>query len=249
MDKITAIIVDDENKSRSALSGLLKKYFSEIDVIAECASGNEAYSVAVELRPALVFLDIEMPSGTGFDFIEKFKILPFEIIFLTAYDQYALKAMKASALDYLLKPLSIEELGLVVEKVKTRLKEKDTVRQYEALLQNFNPEWGLRSLAVPTQYGLEFLEIKRIVMLEADGNYTHIHLLDGKSVTSSKTLGDYEAVLPGSMFFRAHHSHIINLLQIRKYYRGDGGHVVMSNGVTVGIAKRKKREFLEAFGV
>jgi two-component system LytT family response regulator len=249
MNRIRTIIVDDESKSRNTLSGILKKYFEHVEIIAECSSGEEAYARAVELKPALVFLDIEMPFGNGFDFLAKFDQLPFEVIFLTAYDQYALKAVKASALDYLLKPLSIGELNSAIAKAEIRLREKNSTRQYQLLLRNSNPGNGqFQNLAIPTQYGLEFLEVKNIILLEAEGNYTMLHLPDNKKSLSTRALKEYEELLPETNFFRAHHSYIINIAHIKKYYKGEGGHVVMSNGASVTIAKRKKKEFLERLG-
>lgn len=246
---IKAILIDDETKSRQTTRELLRKYCTEVEVIGEAASAEEAWDVVHASKPDLIFLDIEMPYEDGFDFLNRFDRIPFEIIFITAYNQHAIRAIRICALDYLLKPLSIQELKQAVERAIGRIADKASEKQYDLLLQNLNPsqqhEHG--KLAIPTSFGFEFLEMKDIIAMEADGGYTTFRLVGDKKIVSTRNLKEYEEVLPETVFFRAHHSFIINLHHIRNYHKGEGGYVVMSDASTVVISKRNKKEFMERF--
>lgn len=243
---ITAIIIDDEAKGRLALREKLAAYCPDVCLLAEAADGPEALLQIEKHRPQLIFLDIEMPRMNGFDMLSRIPEKDFRIIFTTAYDQYAIKAIKYAAFDYLLKPVDIEELRAAVSKVyESRLAE--TKKQVELLQQAIHqPGLQWNKLAIPTFEGLLFYDVAQIVHLEAASNYTHIHLLDGTKVTASKTLKEFEDVLPARLFFRTHHSYLINLSYIRRYLKGDGGQVEMQNGRCIDVARRKKEEFLKA---
>lgn len=246
---IKAILIDDETKSRQTTRELLRKYCTDVEIIGEAASAEEAWDVVHASKPDLIFLDIEMPYEDGFDFLKRFDSIPFEIIFITAYNQYAIRAIRICALDYLLKPLSINELKQAVERATARKAAKVSAEQYDILLQNLHQtqkqEHG--KLAIPTSFGFEFLEMKDIIALEADGGYTTFRLAGGKKIVSTRNLKEYEELLPETIFFRAHHSFIINLHHIRNYHKGDGGYVVMSDMSTVDISKRNKKEFMQRF--
>ncbi|MFA6261114.1 MAG: LytTR family DNA-binding domain-containing protein [Bacteroidia bacterium] len=246
---IKAILIDDETKSRQTTRELLRKYCTEIEVIGEASSAEEAWNAIKTTKPDLIFLDIEMPYEDGFDFLKRFDNIPFEIIFITAYNQYAIRAIRICALDYLLKPLSINDLKQAVERAKIRIADKTSAMQYNTLQQNLNQPQSLEhgKLAIPTGFGFEFLEMKDIIALEADGGYTTIKLAGGKSVVSTRNLKEYEDILPDTVFFRSHHSFILNLSHIRKYHKGEGGYVVMSDMTSIAISKRNKKEFLERF--
>lgn len=248
---IDAIIIDDELKSREITREFLRKYCHDIEVVYEAASAEEAYDAVIARKPHLVFLDIEMPYENGLDFLKRFDHIPFEIIFITAYDQYAVQAIRACALDYLLKPLNISELKAATARATARLAQKDTSGQYHMLMQNHThasqPE--LQKLAIPTHDGLEFINQKDIIVLEADGGYTSIRLSGKKTALSTRNLKEYEHLLPDTTFLRVHHSHIINLAHIQHYHKGEGGYVLMADGSTVDISKRRKKEFLEKFGL
>lgn len=245
---MTAIIIDDETKGRLALRKKLQAYCPEIIILAEAADGVEALVVIEKYHPELIFLDIEMPKMNGFEMLNSIKDKNFHIIFTTAYDQYAIKAIKFAAFDYLLKPIEIEELKAAVSRVIDN-QINQTKTQIELLQQNMqHPKKQLNKLALPTLDGLLFYDINDIIHLEANSNYTNIFFKDKSKIVASKTLKEFEELLPGDTFFRTHHSHLINLNYIKKYIRGDGGQIELLNGAHVEVSRRKKEEFLKAIG-
>lgn len=242
---ITAVIIDDENKGRLALRQKIADYCSNVEIVAEANNGQEGIEIIEKYKPQLIFLDIEMPRVNGFEMLNQLKDKNFHLIFTTAYDHYAIKAIKYSAFDYLLKPIDIDELKHAVEKIETT-KSEDIRGQVELLQQNIkNPTVALNKLAIPTLDGLCFYNLSDLVHLEASSNYTNLFFLDGKKVLASKTLKDFEELLPEDTFFRPHHSHIINLNFISKYIKGDGGQIQLTNGSVVDVSRRKKEEFLK----
>lgn len=245
---ITAIIIDDEAKGRLALREKLSAYCPMVQVLAEAGNGQEALLLIQHHKPQLIFLDIEMPRMNGFEMLNALAEKNFHVIFTTAYDQYAIKAIKYAAFDYLLKPVDIEELKTAVEKIE--LKETNqTKKQAELLQQNIeHPKKQLNKLAIPTLEGLLFFDINDIIHLEANSNYTFIHFLGKPKITASKTLKEFEEILPENIFFRTHHSHLINLNYIKRYIKGDGGQIELQNGNYVDVSRRKKEEFLKAIG-
>jgi two-component system, LytTR family, response regulator len=245
---ITAIIIDDEAKGRLALREKLLAYCPPIKVLAEAATGPEALILIHEHQPQLIFLDIEMPRMNGFEMLNELPEKNFHIIFTTAYDQYAIKAIKYAAFDYLLKPIDIEELQKAISNVEAR-ENNQTKKQVELLQQNMqHPKKQLSKLAIPTLEGLLFYDINHIIYLEANSNYTNIHLINKTKITASKTLKEFEELLPEDIFFRTHHSYLINLNFIKRYIKGDGGQIELQNGAYVDVARRKKDEFLKAIG-
>jgi two-component system, LytTR family, response regulator len=245
---INAIIIDDEAKGRVALREKLLAYCPQIKIIAEAANGQEALLLIQHYKPQLIFLDIEMPRMNGFEMLNELTEKNFHIIFTTAYDQYAIRAIKYAAFDYLLKPIDIEELKTAVEKL-SNTENKETKKQVELLQQNMqHPKKQLHKLAIPTLDGLLFYDINNIIHLEANSNYTYIHLTNKTKITASKTLKEFEELLPEDIFFRTHHSHLINLNYIKRYIKGDGGQIELQNGTYVDVSRRKKDEFLKAIG-
>jgi len=245
---INAIIIDDEAKGRLALREKLSAYCPEVNVIAEAANGQEALLLIQHHKPQLIFLDIEMPRMTGFEMLNELAEKNFHIIFTTAYDQYAIKAIKYAAFDYLLKPIDIEELKNAVNKLSAE-KNTETVKQVELLNQNMqHPKKQFHKLAIPSLDGLMFYEINDIIHLEANSNYTSIYLTNKTKIIASKTLKEFEEILPEDVFFRTHHSHIINLGFIKRYIKGDGGQIELQNGTYVDVSRRKKDDFLKAIG-
>jgi len=245
---ITAIIIDDESKGRLALRQKLESYCPSVKILAEAADGKEALMVIEKHDPQLIFLDIEMPRMNGFEMLNAIKTKKFHIIFTTAYDQYAIKAIKYAAFDYLLKPIDIEELKTAVEKID-RIQNNQTQNQVELMQQNMqHPKKQLNKLAIPTLDGLCFYDINDIIHLEAQSNYTFIHFSGKPRITASKTLKEFEEILPDDIFFRTHHSHLINLNYIKRYIKGDGGQIEMQNGTYIDVSRRKKEEFLKAIG-
>lgn len=245
---ITAIIIDDEAKGRLALREKLLTYCPQVRILAEAANGVEALTLIQQHRPQLVFLDIEMPKMNGFEMLNELPEKNFHIIFTTAYDQYAIKAIKYAAFDYLLKPIDIEELKTAVVKLENK-ESNQTKTQVELLYHHMQqPKKQLSKLAIPTLEGLLFYDISDIVYLEANSNYTNLYFANKTKITASKTLKELEELLPGDFFFRTHHSFLINLSYIKRYIKGDGGQIELQNGAYVDVSRRKKEEFLKVIG-
>ncbi len=244
----TAIIIDDEAKGRFALKEKIKQYCPGVEVVAEAADGKEGIAGIAQYHPNIVFLDIEMPGMSGFEMLNAIHEKSFHLIFTTAYDQYAIKAIKYAAFDYLLKPIDIEELKTAVARSGTAENDQ-TKKQLQMLQQNIeHPKRQLHKLAIPTLDGLLFYDINDIIHLEASSNYTNIHINGKPKITASKTLKEFEDLLPEESFFRTHHSHLINLNFIKRYIKGDGGQIELQNGNFVDVSRRKKDEFLKAIG-
>lgn len=242
---LTAIIVDDEKNGRALLALLLNENCPNVTVLDSADSADKALELINKLNPDLVFLDIEMPGGSGFDLLNKIERPDFSVIFVTAYDKYAVKAFKFSAIDYLLKPVDEEELiRAVAEAVKH--KKENLFPSIDALKKNYNT---LRSesgkLGLTTQTGLVFIEIKDLIRCEADGKYTNCFLTDHNKIMVSRNLKEFEDFLSEHNFIRIHHSHLVNMEYIKQYQSGRGGYVIMSDGSTVDVSQRKKDEFLK----
>jgi len=244
---LTAIIVDDELKGRIALKQKLQDYCPMVQVLGEASDGAEGIKLIEKLKPQILFLDIEMPRMDGFEMLRQIDHKDFHIIFTTAYDQYAIKAIKYAAFDYLLKPVDIEELKAAVDKAHHRTTQL-TSKKLETLEHNLQSLQTLNKLAIPTLEGYLFFDISHIIHLEAQSNYTAIYFTDYPKLIASRTLKDFEELLPTEIFFRPHHSHIINLNFIKRYIKGDGGQIEMQNGNFVTVARRKKDEFLKTIG-
>lgn len=243
---IQAIIIDDEADGREALRIALERYFPEINIKRICESPEQGIEAIKSVKPDLVFLDVQMPHLSGFDLLRKVSPFDFEVIFVTAHDQYAIKAIRFSALDYLLKPVDVDDLRTAVQKVKERLEQKNTSQQYQSVLHNALQNGSkIDRLAVPTQDGIEFFHTADIIYCEAQGSYTNI-LLKGKSkALVSRNLKDFENLLADSGFCRVHHSFLINMSHVRKYVKGEGGYVIMTDDHHVDVSRRKKDEFLK----
>ena len=238
-----AIIIDDEEKGRKILQSLIESYCRDVEVVATASDADEAYTLITKHKPDVIFLDIEMPNGNGFYLLEKFNEIPFQVIFTTAYDSYAIKAIKYHALDYLLKPIDIDELKQAVEKIKIQKQNGQPETRYMEFLASRKLEFSGR-IGLPIKEGVVFLAISDIIWIESDGNYCTFHAADSKKYVVSKNLGEYEELLPCNEFFRAHKSHLINVKKVKKYIRTDGYYVEMEDGALVEIARRKKDEFL-----
>lgn len=246
---LKAIIVDDESKSRESLQILLHDFVEGVVVKSLCQDISEAVQAIERDKPDIVFLDIQLQRETGFDLLTKVKDINFEVIFTTAYSEYAIKAFRFSAIDYLLKPIDIEELKKAVSKVEKRVNGNITSRLTE-LVQNLRVGTTENyKLALPTLEGLIFIRTNDILYCEASSNYTQIYTGDGKKYLVSKTLKEYEDLLTDHNFFRIHNSYLINLNAIKKYVKGEGGYVILSNDVSLDVSKRKKEAFLSKIGV
>lgn len=242
---IKAIIIDDEKHCIITLEHLLKQR-KNINVVATTQDSTQAKSILEEHQPDLVFLDIEMPNLNGFDVIAQFNPVPFKVIFTTAYDQYALKALRLNALDYLLKPIDEEEIAVALDKFKNQ----EPVISSEQIqnLHLFTNGKLQDTIALSTQEGLLFVKMDEIMYLEASSNYTTILMQDKTKHLASKTLATFEEVLQDNpLFFRSHKSHIVNLKCIKQYIRGEGGELIMQDGRSIPLSRTKKQDFLDLF--
>jgi len=245
---IRCILVDDEAKNLENLRILLQDFCQNVEVLAQCQTVDEALRAIHLHKPDVVFLDIQMQRETGFDLLARVEHVDFDVIFITAYSEYAIKAFRFSAIDYLLKPIDIEELKSALAKVE-RKSNNDMAGRLEQLFQSMKPKKGdAHKIAIPIADGLVFVDIETIIYCEASSNYTQVFLNDGKKYVVSRTLKEYEELLSEHNFFRIHNSFVINLNAIKKYVRGDGGYVVMNNDATLDVSKRRKEAFLERFG-
>lgn len=246
---LKAVIVDDEIRSREFLRSLVEEFCSDINVAGLAASVDEAVKVIRSQKPDLVFLDIELQTGTGFDVLQQFNEPGFHVIFTTAYDHYAIKAIKFSAVDYLLKPIDVEELEKAVDKAKEKAENKTGKQAVEMLLQNLRkPQSSDFSITLATSEGLEFVPLQNIIRLEASGPYTHFFLKEGKKIMVSKNLKEYETMLGDHQFFRVHNSHIINIKEVKRMIKTDGGYAVMNDDSMIAISPKKKDEFMVQIG-
>ena len=243
---IRTIIVEDEPVSQEMLSLMLQRHSTDVEVIAVCSNPTDGIKRIEALKPDLVFLDIQMPKMNGFEMLKQIGSINFEVIFTTAFDQYAINAIRISALDYLLKPIDDEDLSAAIIKCKERLAAKKPAEQFEHLfhnLQNRNPLD--KTLALSASDGISFIKMSDIVRVEANGRYAKFFLLNKDSILVSKTLGDFEEILSANQFFRIHDSSIINLNHVKKYIRGDGGTVILSDNTELFVARRRKEDFIK----
>ena len=242
--KLKAIIVDDEFNALKLLKITLNKYCPQIDVVGSTQSPIEAIELIKQTEFDVLFLDIQMPKLNGFQLLKKLDIINFDIIFTTAYDQYAIEAFKINASNYLLKPINVEDLKNAVQKIIEQKQTEETVLL--EMLKNIKAsnEFNDVRINIPFNKGIEFLKVKDIIYCKADNNYTYIYLSDGTSRFISKTLKIIENKLPKPMFYRPHNSFVVNLDYVTKFYKSDGGYLEMSNGDKIRIARNKKDDII-----
>lgn len=245
---VNAIIIDDELKSRELLQELLSSFCPSVKVIGTADAIEPAERLIRSLNPHVIFLDIEMPLGNGFALLQKFNNPSFEVIFTTAYNHYAVKAIKFSALDYLLKPIDIDDLKKAVEKVETKISSKteDISQRLEVFFSHFKEKTNPKKIAISSTKGITFVEISDIIRCESNVNYTNIFLKNKVQITVPKTLKDYEELLSDYNFFRVHNSSLVNIDHVEQYIK-EGGHIVMSDGVSVEVSRSRKKEFMQRF--
>jgi len=240
-----AVIIDDEDHCIESIRLMLEKHLPQVEVVAEITEPETALELISTENPDLVFLDINMPGMTGFELIAKMRKIDFHIIFTTAYDEYAIKAFKVNAVDYLLKPVEVSELIEAVKKAEEKLRQEHTSRQMEGLLGRMDHLLNAKEkISLPTNEGVAFVEVRDIIRCEADSNYTKV-VCKERNYLVSKTLKELEELLSSNNFFRVHHSHLINLKYIEMYHRGKGGVVVMTNGDHVDVSRSRKTDFLD----
>jgi len=241
---IRAIIVDDEPYCCDTLETMLEKYCPDVQLVAVCHSGEEAITAISQQKPDLVFLDIEMPRMNGFDMLQKIGAVNFEIIFTTSFDQYALRAIRFSALDYLLKPIDKDDLVNAVQKVIQR-SQKPIAQQLQLLMQKLQqPSNPINKIALPTMEGLQMVAVESILYCESDSNYTTFHLKNKQKIIVSRTLKEMEELLEEYSFARVHSSYLVNLQEVNKYIKGEGGYLVLNDGSTVNVSASRKKLLL-----
>lgn len=242
---IKAIIVEDEQNNRENLLQLLARYCPSVSVIACCSSAAEARQAISATQPELLFLDIRMPGGDGFSLLESLPDTGFEVIFVTAYDHYGIKAIKFSALDYLLKPIDIPELIQAVRKAEEKISLREDNKRMFHLLQNQKLPDENKMLALSLSDKIEFIEISSIIRCEAENNYTTFYLTGGQKLVAAKTLKEFDELLTPYQFLRVHQSHLINLKQVKSFIKSDGGYIRMKDGASVSISRQRRDTVLK----
>lgn len=242
---LTCLIVDDEPSARDTLLSILENYFPEVEVVACVGDGASGLTEAARLAPDLIFLDIEMPGISG---LEVARLLPkaqFHVVFTTAYREHALRAIKLSALDYLLKPLGVEELQTVIARAREK---RSAIRLHERLhlIEQRLSDGRTERIALPSMEGFEVVELETVVRCEADSNYTRFFRTDGAPIFVARTLSEYDGLLRESGFVRIHQSHLVNLIHVRRYMKGRGGNVEMGDGSVLPVSRERKKVLLEA---
>lgn len=247
---ITAVLIDDDFNLREGMKGLLNRYAPTIQIIGEAESVETGISVIDALNPRVIFLDIQLNDGTGFDILEKLtekngKVAS-QVIFITAHEQYAIKAFRFSALDFLLKPVDPDELQKVIKKIHETIQKDDTHTHIDLLLENVRKKAdNFKRIALSTSEGIHLFEISEIIRCESTDNYTTFYIRNNKPVLISKTLKEYEELLSENGFERIHQSHLINLAHLKSYIKKDGGYVVMADNSQLPISQRKKERLQE----
>jgi two-component system LytT family response regulator len=241
-----AIIVDDEPAVRNTISILLKQNFPDITVSAQAGSVGEGYAAVLEHQPDLLFLDVELPDGLGFDLLKKVSPVHFRVIFITGHQEYALDAIKVSALDYILKPIDLDELRSAIEKAREVVNHEEEQMKLLALSENLHGKRVLKRIILRTADALQLISVSDIIRAEAESNYTHFHLAGGKHIMVSRTIKEYEAMLSGSGLIRVHQSHIVNLNYIDKFIKRDGGYILLKNGFSIPVSPNLKEKVLQA---
>lgn len=244
MTKINAIIVDDETNNRENLRLALDTYCKEVKIVGEANSAISALDVIQEQQPNLVFLDIAMPLGDGFQLLESIETINFDIIFVTAYNQHAIRAIKYCAIDYLLKPIDALELKNAVNRVLTNQQKKQQQRKLELLLLNRSD--APKKIALPQTDHIEFVEVSDIIRCQGEKNYTWFYLKNDQKLLVSQTLKEYVELLEDDYFFRVHQSHLVNLQQVKKYSKRDGGYVETADGAIIPVARKRREDLKEA---
>src|SRR5258706_2383572 len=246
---IRSIIIDDEQHCVKALIKDIEQHCPSIEATETCASAKEGIMAIRKLNPDLVFLDVEMPWMNGFEMLEVLGDVNFSIIFTTAHDEFAAKAFRISAVDYLLKPIDANDLKAAVQKVEKKMDEGSNLQHISNLLRNIRQPSTEQKIALPQREGYEFIDVSAIIYCQAEGAYTKIFIRDKKTMLISRTLGDVEELLPPEMFQRIHHSTLVNVNYVSQFLRTDGGYVVLKNGEKLSVSKAKKEMLMARLGL
>jgi len=246
---IRSIVIDDEQHCVRSLLSDLQQHCPAIEVVEACSSAKEGMMAIKKLNPDLVFLDVEMPWMNGFEMLEVLGDINFSIIFTTAHDEFAAKAFRISAVDYLLKPIDANDLKAAVQKVEKKMDEGSSVQHISNLLRNMRQSSAEQKIALPQREGYEFVDVATIIYCQAEGAYTKIFISEKKPMLISRTLGDVEELLSPEMFQRIHHSTVVNVNYIAQFLRTDGGSVVLKNGEKISVSKAKKEMLMARLGL
>jgi two-component system LytT family response regulator len=243
---IKTIIVDDEPRGLSSLRKLLELNCPDVKILAECSDARSALDRIADLEPELVFLDIAMPEKNGFDLLNELSPVPFEVIFVTAHNEYTIQAFKYSAVDYLLKPVDEDMMAEAVKRAQQRIADKASAQQVETFLYNLHKVQtpAEMKLCIPDMKGFRVIHLADVVYCESDSSYTIFHLLNGTVLTASRSIIEYEMLLERSGFCRIHKSFLVNLHHIKEYMRGEGGSVILTNDKVIEVSRRKKEVFM-----
>lgn len=240
--KLSVVIIDDEASGRTTLRNFLLQGNPNVVITAEADSVASGIGQIIMHKPDLVFLDVRMQDGTGFDLLERLPERNFQVVFVTSFDQYAIQAFRFSAIDYILKPVDPDQLNEAVNKARQAMNQSDISSKLEVLVSNISK---LEKLALPSMEGIRFVRIDDVVRCESDDNYTNVYLRSGDKIVVSKTLKEYERLLEPMQFFRVHKQHLVNLRFVDKYIPGEGGYLILEDGSHVDVSRRKKDQLME----
>jgi len=240
-----ALIIDDEKHCCDHLQWLLENYCPNIQVLATADHADQGSQLIRRLKPQLIFLDVEMPDKNGFEMLSTLPEIDFDIIFTTAHEKYAIRAIRLGAMDYLVKPIDKDDLCQAIDKRRNQ-HHNDTEKQLNALLTHLRQQndWTGQKAAFPTQSGYQLVMLKDIMVCEGSSNYTNVHLQSGQHLLVSKTLKEIAAMLDFPPFFRLHHSFLVNLQFVERYIKGEGGFITLQNGMTIPVSRNKKEQLL-----
>ena len=242
------ILIDDELPSLENLQHKILEFCPDLEIVAATQKPEIALKLIAQHQPDIIFLDIEMPRMNGFRLLEEIEVKDFEVVFTTAYNYYAIDAVRISAFDYLVKPISVNDLQNTVARLFKKAAQNPK-QKTEILSQNISRvQLQNDKITISTIDGVEFYEIKSIIRIESSSNYSKVFFIDGKNILVTKLLKEFEEILSSYRFFRIHNSHLVNLNYIKKYIRGDGGQVILENDEVIDVSRRKKEEFLKLIG-
>ncbi|MBL7733110.1 MAG: response regulator transcription factor [Chitinophagaceae bacterium] len=244
---IRCILVDDDSRNNFILEKLIEQFCTDVQVLGAATSAASAVQLIKQHQPDLIFLDVEMPGKNAFDLLEDLRPVNFQVVFVTAFDKYAVRAFRVGALDYLLKPVSIDDLKNAVKRVEERQQHSSSKNQVESYLEALGKSDLTQRIVLPVKDGYAQYELDSILYCKAKGAYTTFHFTDGHKILITGTLKSFEEVLPESIFVRIHHSSIVNLQHVTSYTRGRGGYVTIKDGSQLDVAQRKREEFLSRF--
>ena len=243
---MNAIIVDDELSVRNAIIALIREYYPDIHIIATADTIKDGYEAIIKHEPDLLFLDIELPDGNGFELLKKVDPVSFKVIFITGHQEYALDAIKVSALDYILKPFDTDELRSAMEKAREVINHEEQQLKLQALTENLQSKKVLKRIILHVSDHLQLVSVSDIIRAKADSNYTHFWLSGGQQIMVSRTIKEYDSLLSGSGLIRVHQSHLVNILYIDKFIKRDKGYLQLKDGTLIPVSPNLKKQVLQA---